>query len=175
MGQIQNALNQIFTSALGAGLAYQHSPYAQGQRAIKQFDAPIASAEETEEVYRKDILGDLKKDINKAKTLKELETVQSKVPEVVEDYKKTVQAERDLWKEQEDTILRVGTKWQKQEVLDERGGRAIENSPYWKRTQSYDEKAISSLAEAYEKKKGVLMSATQRRNMAKSQIPTELL
>lgn len=39
MGQIQNAINQVFTSALGAGLAYQHSPYAKNQEKIRKAGA----------------------------------------------------------------------------------------------------------------------------------------
>lgn len=46
MGKIQNQLNQLMMSMLGGGIAYQHSPYVSGQKAIKKAGETITSLQE---------------------------------------------------------------------------------------------------------------------------------
>lgn len=41
MGQIQNSLNQLFASGIGASLAVSHSPYFQAQRGIRQAEQTV--------------------------------------------------------------------------------------------------------------------------------------
>lgn len=67
MGQIQNSLNQLFASGIGASLAISHSPYMRGQRTIRNAGNTISSLQEvaaqspTPMATQKELMPDIEK------------------------------------------------------------------------------------------------------------------
>lgn len=178
MGQIQNSLNQLFASGIGASLAAANSPLVKGQRAIKEFNAPIKAARNVVlEGYagKTGQFSTIEGDIENAKSLEELKKIHKDMNTAIEGYHSATKHLNDLYTQQDETILRQGTRAQKEDLLSDREERFTRTGTLDYGQQTEGEKALSSLQKAYESKRGILMAATQRRNMASGQLPNHLL
>lgn len=181
MGQIQNAINQVFTSGLGASLAISHSPYVQGQRAIKEAKNITQTRKSALEVLtgnkeKKEpgLVGLTEAVIKDAKTLGELEKRYKSTQTLEPMLKKAYQGVNEAKIAEATISAQKGTYSQRKEGQEFLAGADIISEPEVLAQKSATQ-TLNSLKKAYESKRGILMSAVQRRNMAQSQIPTELL
>lgn len=170
MGQIQNSLNQLFASGIGATLAASHSPYVKGQQAIKQFDAPIKAAENVVlEGYagKTGQFSTIEDDIENAKSLEELKQIHKDMNTAIEGYHNATKHLNDLYTQQDETILRQGTRAQKEDLLPDREERFTKTGTFDYGEQSAGKEALTSLIKAYERKKGIFKTVEQRRAIMK--------
>lgn len=163
MGQIQNALNQIFASSIGMGIAINHSPYVKGQQAIKEATAYSDNEYETLAVLRDDASAELEKYMDEATTMRELNYQAGKIDRYKTELDTAEKNFEKAYAETEQTTLRYGTKRQKEEMLATRGEYQItEPADRIAGVETTNERIVRELREAYEAKRGVLESAQAR-------------
>ena len=180
MGQIQNSLNQMFTSLLHSGYVIQQSPYVKGQKAINV-------AKSQHEVAKTNLTGDAQDRINRVSgnldkidvenitSLEDAQKVQQELADMgdtIRQVKRTTQnaikAEMDAEDKVMEAQLRYGTKKQREEAIPHLAQRQLEKDQAKSNPKSsakLDQAGYSmygSLQEAYNQKQGVLKATIDR-------------
>ena len=127
MGKIQNQLNQLMMSALGGGIAYQHSPTVTKKRALGEAEAKLEYLDEIQRDYLDDYAYNLREEIGDIKKYgwdnpelnKKITDFATQQDFLTTEYQKRVE-------EREDILLKYGSSAEKREVIKDRGERILD-------------------------------------------------
>lgn len=166
MGQIQNQLNQLFASGVGASLAIAHSPYVKGQQEIRKAETSVKVAQEMYNTLQGEVETAQKaiEDIPDTASVEEVDKYQN--------YAKTFQGKAEMILEGQYNAnknlaaaqMKYGTKAQKKAGQNYLKSE-LREILFGRNTPDPLTQAISSLQETYDKKRGVLTSTAQRRKI----------
>lgn len=168
MGQIQNAINQVFTSALGAGLAYQHSSYKkeqdfqkEGARKASALNERLGQLEQSSQIKPEDVYIDVSQNLPlRPKSLKDTDTPGEKGIKRIEEAVKKYETEGN---EAVDERIRRETKQQ-----------SAEYKPYFTERKELSEEYNTLMARLGKEERKDLGEIVQQENMLSQTISGEL-
>lgn len=184
MGQIQNAINQVFASGIGASLAVSHSPYVKEKNFQKEGARKLTSINErVSQLHEHQKMDEVYPDVSKPLTLGGAEANMTRKPEklerVLKDYEEgkidpekiselnariktetssAMKGYRDYFKEERDLA-------EEYNVLQARLGSTerMDLGQIAQREEALAQRISESLRSAYTTKEGIIKTAQMRR------------